>query len=119
MIICLERLRLLRVENRAGDDKIEAPQDWGIIPSYYDDLVNNMSNVFSTNPLTKKEAPGLQEEFNERCNSLNAVGPVVPGSMFLVPTENLLNNDNLNLWFPALDNNFDFAELCPSSLPFD
>ena len=78
-----------------------------------------MKKVFLSNPLPKEELPALKEEFNERSGSLNAIGPVVPGSMFIVPTTELLEHENLNIWFPSFEEGEQFSELTPSIFPFD
>ena len=38
----LECLRKMRLENAAGDDEIEAPDGWGVIPNHYSMLVQNL-----------------------------------------------------------------------------
>ena len=70
----------------AGDDEIQSPENWGEIPSHYGDMINNVKKVFLSNPFPKEEQPALKEEVKECSGSLNAIGPVVPGSMFIVPT---------------------------------
>jgi len=126
MVILLERLRYLRVENQAGNDEIQAPMNWGEIPSHYNELVRHMGKVFSTNPFFAADRSDLIEEFKERVESLTSIGPVVPGGIFLKPSTDLLDNQKLHDWFLPLDQQYimknrggSYQDLTPLELPFD
>lgn len=107
------------MENQACNDKLIIPENWAKVPSYYDDLCKEMKTLFLKNPFTKEELPEVKQKFKDRQNLLTGTGPVVPGSLFLVPNADLLSNDKMKSWLPQLDNGPSFQDITPSSLPFD
>src|SRR5687767_6188241 len=100
----------------AGDDEIEKPENWGEAPPHYQELTKNMKKQFINNSYSKKDLPGVKKEFDDCLESLKAIGPAVKGSMYLVPTEELLNDQNLQEWLLLDESRISHF---PLSLPFN
>ena len=107
------------MQNCASNEEIQSPDNWGNIPSHYDDLVTNLTHLNQLNPISEETKHSLDEEFNQRESALDAYGPVVPGTMFIFPRKDLLSNENLNVWLPSIVRGQTFSDLCPNILPFN
>src|SRR5687767_15323953 len=92
------------------------PKDWGEVSSDYKDRTTHMKKQFVNNPYTKKDPLGLKKEYDDHFESLETIGPAAKGSMFLVPTKELLVDKNHEEWF-LLDDTWLYH--LPLSLPFN
>lgn len=119
MVVALERLRHLVVQKEAGSDGVHVPAYWGVTPNDYNESTKHIRSVIFHDK-RKLESPNLVQAENTECIKFwSEAGPLVPGSLFLVPCEQLLNSRKLNDWFPAFNNETSFADLSPIVLPFD
>ena len=103
IVVCLERLCLLRLENAEDTSGIQKPEDWGKIPKQYDNFfTKSLKKHVQPSALTKAEQDVIKKE-RIICKSISNAqdsSPLVPADVFLFPSQRILSTQVLKSVLP-------------------
>ena len=95
LVICLEKLRVCRLENDTSPARIHKPVNWGVPSETYKNLVTASERKLSQQLVTdSNQAITRVKEERELAEKLhNDIMPLLPGSLYLAPTQDMFADD--------------------------
>ena len=101
IVVCLERLRLLRLQNMFLPKHIQKPEGWGLIPERYEPLIHTNLIPHLQLPQTSESVKlALKAEILFRNKILEESEPIIPGGLLVGATPEILGNVIINYIYP-------------------
>src|SRR6476660_1556393 len=115
LVCLLERLHLKHLQSFSN--KIKIPNDWGIFNCVFtNNMMNSLKKTIMTFPGRTAVQLNLKEETRFREALFQQKEPILPGTLFLTPTEEIISRPKGKPLFPEFTD-VD-KEIQPDSLPF-
>ena len=122
LIICMERLRYLRLENAEHTGEIQKPKRWGETSKHHQNLLYKTLKLHLQPPtVTNKTKEVLKIESTLQRKIAYDSEPILSADTFLYPSQEILSAKSLQVVLPSLGDQEDLLDKVfdEITLPFD